>query len=415
MKPVRVAVLNSHPIQYAAPLYAYLGREPSLALTALYCTDYSLRGGRDAGFGREVVWDVDLLAGYHSVFLGERAKRRSIFGFWSLVVPEVWTELRSGRYDAVILHGYAYAAFVLAFVAAKTSGVAVMMRSETHDALDRPRWKRALRDGVLRLAYRFVDRFLAVGTANAAYYRRLGVPAERIHLVPYTVDNERFIAASSLDDDERAAMRRQLGLPADKPVVMFVSKFQRRKHPEAVLLAAARLRERGIDVAVLMVGTGELDADVRQLAEALALPDVVFPGFINQSELPRVYAVADVFVLPSSNEPWGFIINEVMCAAVPVVVSDDCGSVPDLVHDGENGRVMRAGDPASLADALADILSDRDRARRMGARSREIISGWDYERCRQGIAAALVGLGGANGEIGARSGAVGEPPAERGL
>jgi glycosyltransferase involved in cell wall biosynthesis len=390
MKPFRLAVVNSHPIQYAAPLYAYLDADPELEVTALYCSDYSLRGGRDAGFGREIAWDVDLLGGYRSVFLGERAKSRSIFGFWSLVVPELWREIRSGRYDAVWLHGYAYAAFVLAFLAAKSAGIPVLMRSETHLGLTRPGWKRALRDGVLRVAYRFVDGFLAVGSTNRDYYRSLGIPDERIHLVPYTVDNARFIAASRLSEAERVAVRRELGLADDKPVVMFASKFQRRKHPDAVLRAAALLRARGVPVSVLMVGAGEMDAELRALVAALGLADgVVFPGFINQSALPRIYAAADVFVLPSSNEPWGFIINEVMCAAVPVVVSDDCGSVPDLVHDGDNGRLMRAGDPVSLADALADILGDPARCARMGARSREIVSGWDYERCRQGVLAAV--------------------------
>jgi len=62
-KQTRIAVLNSHPIQYFAPLYAYLNKSPDLEVTALYLSDFSIRGGKDAGFGREVKWDVDLLAG----------------------------------------------------------------------------------------------------------------------------------------------------------------------------------------------------------------------------------------------------------------------------------------------------------------------------------------------------------------
>jgi len=118
-RPFRLAVVNSHPIQYFAPLYAYLNRDPELEVTALYCSDFSLRGGVDPGFKQVVTWDVDLLEGDRHVFLGERAKRRSIGGFWSLVRPEVWGEIRSGRYDAVWLHGYGYAAYVLASLAAK--------------------------------------------------------------------------------------------------------------------------------------------------------------------------------------------------------------------------------------------------------------------------------------------------------
>lgn len=388
MSPIRIAVVNSHPVQYSAPLYAYLNRDPGLDITALYCTDYSLRGAVDPGFGREVQWDVELLQGYRAVFLGERARSRSITGFWSLVVPELWAEIRSGRYDAVWLHGYGYAAYVLAFLAAKSKGLAVYLRSETHMGLGRPRWKRRLRDALLSRAYHHVDRFLAIGTANHDYYRALGVPEDRIFSVPYTVDNERFVARSRLDPAERAGMRASLGLPSDLPVVMFVSKFMRRKHPQSVLYAAALLRDRGIDTAVLMVGAGEMEKELHELAIALRLRAVVFPGFINQSELPRVYAAADVFVLPSADEPWGFIVNEVMCAGLPVVVSDDVGCVPDLVRDGVNGRLMKAGDPESMASALQDILADPLRCAGMGRQSLMLISRWSYERCREGLVAA---------------------------
>jgi hypothetical protein len=168
MSRVRLAVVNSHPVQYSAPLYAYLNTDPALEVTALYCTDYSLRGARDSGFGQTVKWDIDLLGGYRSVFLGARARTRGIDGFWSLVVPELWREIRSGRYDAVWLHGYGYAAYVLAFIAAKSKGLPVYLRSETHLQLARSRWRQRVRDQVLSIAYRFVDGLLAIGTANHA-------------------------------------------------------------------------------------------------------------------------------------------------------------------------------------------------------------------------------------------------------
>ena len=67
---VRVAVVNTHPIQDIAPLYAYLNRDPALEVTALYCSDFSLRDGIDPGFKRTVTWNVDLLQGYPHVFVG---------------------------------------------------------------------------------------------------------------------------------------------------------------------------------------------------------------------------------------------------------------------------------------------------------------------------------------------------------
>jgi glycosyltransferase involved in cell wall biosynthesis len=385
----RLAVVNSHPIQYFAPLYAYLSSDPSLEVTALYCSNISLRGAVDPGFKQAVTWDVDLLSGYQSVFLGNDAKERRPAGFWSLICPEVWSETRSGRYDAVWLHGYNYAANVLAMLAAKTKGLPVFMRSETHLGLQRTSVKRWLRDTVLSVAYRFVDGFFAIGTANYAYYRALGVPEEKIFDVPYTVDNDRFIAAATLTAEQRVDIRKKYGLPPDGKVILYASKFMRRKHPDDVIRAVASLRDKGFSTTVFMVGSGEMEQELRHLVTSLSMDNVVFGGFINQAELPKIYAVSDVFVLPSENEPWGLIVNEVMCAGIPVVVSDEAGCVRDLVKEGVNGYHMKAGDVGTLAAALEKLLADESARQCMGAASLSIIKGWGYEQCRQGIAAAL--------------------------
>lgn len=385
----RLAVVNSHPIQYFAPFYAYINRDPVLEVTALYCSDFSLRGAIDPGFKQAVTWDVDLLTGYRSVFLGKNAKQRTPAGFWSLICPQVWPEIRSGHYDVILLHGYNYAVNVLALLAAKTKGLPVLMRSETHLGLQRKGWKRWIRDAVLSIAYRFVDGFLAIGTANRAYYRALGVPDDKIFDVPYTVDNDRFIAAAALAPEQRAEVRKKYGLPVDEPVVLYASKFMRRKHPDDVIRAMARLRDEGQTATLFMVGTGEMEHELRDLTSSLAVGNVVFGGFINQVELPKVYAASDIFVLPSENEPWGLIVNEVMCAGIPVVVSDEVGCVPDLVKDGVNGYHIKAGDIGSLAMALDKLLADESLRQRMGAASLSIMSGWSYEQCRQGITAAL--------------------------
>lgn len=71
----RVAFLNTHPIQYFAPLYAYLNTAPDLSITALYLSDYSIRGATDRAFGRAVKWDIDLLAGYEARFVAGAARR----------------------------------------------------------------------------------------------------------------------------------------------------------------------------------------------------------------------------------------------------------------------------------------------------------------------------------------------------
>ncbi len=268
-------------------------------------------------------------------------------------------------------------------------GVAGFHAGETHLRLRSPEWKRRIHTFVLKHAFRLVDAFLAIGSANRQYYRVMGVPDRKIFHMPYTVDNDRFIAAASLTQEERNSVRTRFGLPLDKPVLLYASKFMRRKHPDDLIRAAALLKGRGYDFSVLMVGSGEMDAELRILVQNLELTNVFFGGFVNQADLPRVYAASDVFVLPAENEPWGLIVNEVMCAALPVIVGDEVGCVSDLVKDGINGYHIKAGDKQSLADVLERVLVDPERRIDMGRQSLRMIRNWSYEQCRVGLLEAV--------------------------
>jgi glycosyltransferase involved in cell wall biosynthesis len=389
----RVAVLNSHPIQYFAPLYAYLNASADLDVTALYASDFSIRGGRDSGFGRDVKWDVDLLHGYRSVFLGDAARAREPGGFWSLVAPQVWRELRSGRYDVLWLHGHNYAVNLVALMAAKTVGMPVMMRGETHLGLPCTGVKSVLRRPLMGALYRLCDRLLAIGSANAAFYRAMGVPEQKIFLVPYSVDNDRFVASANLTKDAKAEVRRRYNVPTDRPSVLYAAKFTRRKRPGDFLEAARRLRtETNRPFTVVMVGSGELEQELRGFCAAHALDNVVFTGFVNQSDLPALYAASDIFVLPSEHEPWGLTVNEAMCASIPVVVAREVGCVPDLVHDGVNGYTPATGDVDGLARTLRRLIEDEDLRRRQGQASLARVRQWGYGQCLEGIRSALAGL-----------------------
>jgi glycosyltransferase involved in cell wall biosynthesis len=389
----RIAVLNSHPIQYFAPLYAYLNASPDLDVTALYLSDFSIRGGRDAGFGRDVKWDLDLLAGYRSVFLGEGARTREPRGFWSLVAPQVWSELRSGRYDVLWLHGHNYAANLIALTAAKTAGLPVMMRGETHLGLPCQGIKSALRRPLMGALYQSCDRLLAIGSANAAFYRAMGVPDHKIFLVPYSVDNDRFVQSANLTSDQRAEIHKRYNVPADRPSVLYAAKFTRSKRPLDLLDAARRLkRETDRPFTLVLAGSGELELELRTFCAEHALDNVVFTGFVNQSELPALYAAADVFVLPSEHEPWALAVNEAMCASLPVVVSREVGCVADLVRDGVNGYTPAVGDIDGLARALQRLIENEGLRQRQGRASLTRILQWGYRQCLEGIRSALAGL-----------------------
>lgn len=403
MAPYRLAILGSHPIQYFAPLYRRLAREPDIDLTVYYCSRQGLEAYADEGFGgQRVQWDIPLLEGYRHRFLPNRSRAPRLGGFWSLFNPAIIGELRRNRYDALWVHGHNYSTYVMAYLAARLFGIPIFTRGETHLLLQRPRLKRLLRRPLLGLLYAQASACLAIGSRNAGFYRHHGVPDRKIFTVPYTVDNERFIELADANRPRRREIRSSLGIDPDLPVVLFASKFTRRKHPMDLLEAKARLQEAGQRCSLVYVGAGEEEARLRRFVTERKLPDVHFLGFRNQSELPEIYAMSDVFVLPSENEPWGLIINEVMCAGVAIVASDEIGAVADLVRPGENGELFKARDVEALAGILGRLVENPALMADMGRRSREIIEHWSYERCVEGVRAALASTGPARGGAHAR-------------
>jgi glycosyltransferase involved in cell wall biosynthesis len=273
------------------------------------------------------------------------------------------------------------------------------MRCETHLLLTRSRIKQALRKPVMTLLYRrLCARCLAIGSRNRDFYFSFGVPQRKVFCVPYAVDNEFFAGQSSDCQTQRAAIRNEIGASQLAPLILFASKLTTRKRPQDLLDAYFRLRQRGLKANLVFVGSGELDESLRQFVLDTQVPDVFFLGFRNQSELPCLFAAADIFVLPSEDEPWGLIINEVMCAGLPVIASDTIGAVPDLVHVGDNGLTFPAGDVERLTDCLATLVEDGVLRRTMGRRSLECIHDWSLDRCVEGISAALRSLEDGNRE-----------------
>ena len=128
----RVAFLTSHPIQYQAPLFRVLARRPEVDLTVFFCSDQGARRYRDPGFATELAWDVPLLDGYRSVVLPNLNRGGGPGSFLGLVNARIVTELRHGRFDALIVHGWAHATSWLAFVAASVLGVPVILRGESN-------------------------------------------------------------------------------------------------------------------------------------------------------------------------------------------------------------------------------------------------------------------------------------------
>jgi glycosyltransferase involved in cell wall biosynthesis len=184
----------------------------------------------------------------------------------------------------------------------------------------------------------------------------------------------------------------ELKLDGARPVILFASKLQSRKRCRDLLEAYLNLSPVSGDDPypyLVIVGDGEERAALERRAMESGGGAIRFCGFRNQSELPRFFDITTVFVLPSRDEPWGLIVNEVMNAGRAVIVSDDVGCQPDLVEDGVEGCVFPAGDVAALTDALRRALATPETAVAMGQRGLAKIQTWSYEEDVRGLRQAI--------------------------
>ncbi|WP_082688848.1 glycosyltransferase family 4 protein [Ruegeria marisrubri] len=392
----RIAFVNTHPIQYFAPLYRYLQAEGGFDVTCLYFSDFSLRGAIDHGFGCEVKWDIDLLSGYQPIFMRRSAQRRESRGFFSMVAPEVWPAIRRGKFDAIVIHGHYVAGHHVALAAAKASGTPVFARGDTNGFRKHHGVRGRVRKVVLSGFYRMFDGVLSVGTANDMHYRSMGIPNDHIFRVPFAVDNSRFSAFADFGQVRKRDLRLEYGLDPDLPVICFAAKLAPHKRPHDLLKAYAALVSSGTRAQLAIVGTGHLESELRQEAEKIKNGRISFLGFVNQSRLPSLFAACDVFVLPSEFEAWGLVVNEAMCAGLPVICSRECGCSHDLVKDGLNGHVFDVGDIGALYNALSNVLSDGDRQASYSAASREIVARWSFRECANGLRQAIDATRGSN-------------------
>jgi glycosyltransferase involved in cell wall biosynthesis len=360
-----VAIAN-HPIQYHAPLFRGLAQAPELQFAVAFVEQLD-RQRQGRGFGVPFQWDVPLLEGYRWRVL----ETRLIGG--TRVLRQVRRQVQALEAEVLLLTGWQTLPLVQLLRAARREGVPVLMRGESSGLKRRGLLVRGLHTALLRQ----VDAFLVIGAANRDFYTSYGVAPSRMFDAPYFVDNARFARDVERDIDLRNEFRARHSIPVGAVCFLFAGKFERKKHPEHLLEALARLRRRdpGCPAHVLLVGEGTLSNQLRAMARSQGLP-ATFIGFLNQSEIARAYVASDALVLPSDyGETWGLVVNEAMACGRPALVSDRVGCGPDLIVPGVTGERYPFGDVDALASVLEDWARSLGRLGEMGRAAQQRVLG----------------------------------------
>ena len=287
----------------------------------------------------------------------------------------------------VLVSGWGFATSLRALAWAVRHGVPTVLLSESAHG-DSPR--RGPAEWCKARLVRLASAYLAGGVRHLDYLVGMGVPATRIFLGYDAVDNAHFAAGADRARSQAGTLRAQLGLP--ERFFLASARFVPRKNLALLIEAFARYRrDAGAGGwSLVVLGGGELAAELHAQVERLGLADaVLFPGFRGYDELPVWYGLASCFVHASTSEQWGLVVNEALASGLPVIVSERCGCVPELVADGRNGFAFDPFSTDALVERLRRVAGSGPDLAAMGAASRAIVAAWGVERFAQGLSDAM--------------------------
>lgn len=203
-----------------------------------------------------------------------------------------------------------------------------------------------------------------------------------------TVDTNYIKSLEPEKDKLRIELRTKYGIQIDKKVILYSGRLIKRKNIDKLIEAISKLKDDNVQL--IITGDGEEKENLIDLAKMLDV-NMYITGFIkNQEELFKHYYLADVFILPSFNEPWGLVINEAMAAGLPIIASNECGAYMDLVRDGVNGFVIDPNNIDDIKSKISKIIYDDKLMKNMGINSKDIVKDWSFDSSKDSFKRMLI-------------------------
>jgi 1,2-diacylglycerol 3-alpha-glucosyltransferase len=305
-----------------------------------------------------------------------------------------WAALQQARPDVVAVNGWNNFGSLISANCCVHRGIPVVVMSESSRQDEhRTSWKEAIKRRIAGL----YSAALVGGQRHVEYLAELGMPRERIFTGYDVVDNDYFGRRTAEIRNSKLEIQNKRGLPEN--YFLASARFIEKKNLSTLIEAYAEYRRRSELAAkvpwdLVVLGDGPLRGTLNSQLLTLDLNEHVhLPGFEPYDELPVYYALAKAFVHASTTEQWGLVVNEAIASGLPVIVSDRCGCVPELING--NGYTFDPTNEHELTARLLEMASLSDQEQKhLGDNSYRIAANFAPERFSEGLErAASVAMG----------------------
>lgn len=233
------------------------------------------------------------------------------------------------------------------------------------------------------------DRLIACSKSVRRHVsERAGIPLEKIDVIPNGVDLDRFAVQHEPD-----RVKAELGIPLGRKVAAMIGRISEQKGQEDFIRAAKIIKETLPETVFLIVGSADEEAllsRLRRLVRELGVEKETF--FIDYvPDIPKVYFIADVLVVPSRWEGFGLVLVEGMAAGKPIVATE-VGAISELVARNETARLAPPGEPSAIAAEVVSLLRDPVRAKEMGEKGRARARQFSWRRSGEEMNALYRGI-----------------------
>jgi glycosyltransferase involved in cell wall biosynthesis len=305
-----------------------------------------------------------------------------------------WSALEQMKPEVVAVNGWNNFGSMAAAACCSRSGIPMIVMSESARQDERRTWWKEM------IKRRIVDLYSAAlvgGQRHVEYLVELGMPVDRIFTGYDVVDNNYFSERARQIRNSKSEIRNVYGLPEN--YFLASARFVEKKNLPRLISAYAEYRQKSqaggkVPWDLVLLGDGPLRNTLNSQLSTYNLHDYVhLPGFKAYDELPVYYALANAFVHASAVEQWGLVVNEAIASGLPVIVSERCGCVPELVNG--NGFTFDPTNEDELAVLLLEMASLSDEERKhLGDNSYRIAANFASERFGEGLErAASTALG----------------------